>query len=212
MKLSYVIGVHNEDSSYIVPLMDTLLAHKEAEDEIIIVDDFSDNISTKVALDKYRDKVTIVQHKFDKDFAAHKNYMNSLCTGEFIMNIDCDELPSSHLLSTIKEIIICNPSIELYYVPRVNIVKGMTDEDVKKYGWQVNDKQFVNFPDWQGRVYRNASHIKWEGKVHEKIVGTSYHSYLPHKDAEGNIVTEYCLLHMKDISRQRQQNELYSNL
>jgi hypothetical protein len=63
----------------------------------------------------------------------------------------------------------------------------------------------INFPDYQGRLYRNKPHIMWEGKVHERIVGTSVISRLP-------LQKIYCLVHPKDIIRQERQNNLYNSL
>lgn len=63
----------------------------------------------------------------------------------------------------------------------------------------------INFPDYQWRIYQNKPNIQWVNPVHEKLSGFSTYAQLP---AE----IEWCLMHMKDISRQEKQNEFYNTL
>jgi hypothetical protein len=95
--------------------------------------------------------------------------------------------------------------IDLFLIPRVNVVNGLTDDDINKWGWQVNDNGWVMYPDYQTRLYRNHVDIKWEGKVHERIVGYKTMAPLPPEE-------EWSLYHIKDIDRQRKQNELYQTI
>jgi hypothetical protein len=90
-------------------------------------------------------------------------------------------------------------------IPRVNIVNGLTEEDTRRWGWRVNEKGWVMFPDYQTRLYRNTEEIKWEGKVHERIIG--YKTQAPLPDEE-----EWCLYHIKEIERQRKQNDYYATI
>lgn len=212
LKISYLIGVHNEGSAYLKPLFDLLLRFKDVNDEIIVVDDFSDEQTTKDILDEYSKKITIFHKKFEGDFANHKNYMISLCNNEYIFNIDADEIPAPTLLSVLKEILLENEHVDLFFLPRINIVKGLTQEDINAWRWVVNDRKWINYPDGQGRIFKKKEGIRWEGKIHEKIIGTEQHTMLPAFDEEGTPIPDYCLLHVKQIERQRQQNSLYSNL
>ena len=50
MKISYSILTHNEDES-LQRLLEFLVKHKDEEDEIVILDDYSDNEKTKEILD-----------------------------------------------------------------------------------------------------------------------------------------------------------------
>jgi glycosyltransferase involved in cell wall biosynthesis len=206
VSISYCITTHNEGEVYIRPLLENLLSVIQPEDEIVVVDDCSDEPSTLMALSKYEDRINLFQHKFEGDFAEHKNFAKSKCTKEYIFFIDADENVNKNLLLTLKEILYNNPSVDLYLVPRVNVVTGLTPDHVQKWGWRINEKGFINYPDLQTRIIKNKPEIVWEGKVHERLVGHDTHTALPHQ------TEDYCLLHIKDIKRQEKQNSLYDTL
>jgi len=206
MKISYSILTHNEGKE-LKKLLDFLIKHKDEEDEIVILDDYSDNKKTIELLDFYVSAHNIVYEQRDllKDFAGQKNYLIRMCKGEYIINIDADELPNKWLIKNIKEILESNPTIDLYWVPRVNTVKGLTLDHINKWGWQVNDKGWVNFPDYQGRIWRNRPNIRWKNPVHEVLEGYTEHTYLPMEE-------QFCFYHPKDINRQEKQNDKYEDI
>ena len=206
MKISYSILTHNETDS-LSELIQFLVKHKDEEDEIVILDDFSDNTETKEILDS---AVSIYEIKFEqrhllKDYAGQKNYLTRMCKGSYIVNIDADELPHKQLIKNIKPILETNPTIDLYWVPRVNTVDGLTQEHVDKWRWQVNEKGWVNCPDYQGRIWRNRPNIRWEKPVHEQLVGHNEHTFLPAEE-------EFCFYHPKTIDRQEKQNQFYEEI
>lgn len=208
VSISYCITTHNEGAIYIKPLLDRLLKYIQPEDEIVIVDDFSTDPSTVSVLEEYRDKdgLSLYFNSLDNDFASHKNFAKSKCTKEYIFFIDADENVHENLLLTIKEILYNNPTIEMFMVPRINIVQGLTEQHIQKWNWNVNEKGFVNYPDPQTRIVINKEEIKWENKVHERLVGHSTHTILPFE------TEDYCLLHIKDIKRQELQNDFYEKI
>lgn len=206
VSISYCITTHNEGAVYIKPLLDRLLKHLQPEDEIVLVDDFSNDPSTVNVLEEYRDRVNLYFNSLNSDFAAHKNFAKSKCTKDYIFFIDADENVHENLLITLKEILYNNPNIEMFMVPRINIVQGLTEQHVQKWNWNVNEKGFVNYPDPQTRIVVNKEEIKWENKVHERLVGHSTHTILPFE------TEDYCLLHIKDIKRQELQNDFYEKL
>jgi glycosyltransferase involved in cell wall biosynthesis len=206
VSISYCITTHNEGAIYLEPLLQKLLRHLKEEDEIVIVDDYSDEQSTLETFERHKDKIKLVQHKLNNDFAAHKNFAKDQCTKQYIFFIDADENLHENLLLTLKEILLNNHTIDMFLVPRVNVVTGLTTEHIQKWGWQVNDKQFVNYPDFQTRIIVNSPKIKWEGKVHERLVGHDTHAALPTE------TQDYCLLHIKEIARQEAQNEFYEKI
>jgi hypothetical protein len=110
---------------------------------------------------------------------------------------------SEYLVKSINSIIELNPTVDLFKVPRINTVEGLTDEHIEKWGWSINSKKWINFPDYQTRIYR--SKLRWYKKVHEVIVGHKVSSVLP--DSE-----QYCILHHKTIERQESQNKFYTTL
>ena len=148
-----------------------------------------------------------IKHHFfplNKDFAAYKNELIKHCSGEYIFQIDADELPSVDLLCTLPSILESNPDVDVYLVPRINTVSGITEEHIQKWRWSVEGDR-INFPDYQWRIYKNIPSIKWINKVHERLDGFKTYASLPSQD-------EFCLLHPKTIKRQEKQNEFYNTL
>ena len=206
MAISYGITTHNEGSQYIQPLLDKLLKFKQPEDEIVVLDDYSDDEDTIECLKKYNDVIRLHYHRLDGDFAAHKNALNLLCKGQHIVQLDADESIHEVMIRMLPELFLMNPTVDMFTIARINIVVGITPEDIARWQWRVDEKGWINYPDRQTRIYKNKPNIVWQGKVHERIVGYETHSEIP----EG--VVEYSLLHIKEIARQRDQNELYSKM
>ena len=206
MKISYSILTHNETDS-LLELIDFLVNNKDEEDEIVILDDYSDNEKTKEILDTMCSihEIKFEQRHLLKDYAGQKNYLKNMCSGDYIINIDADEMPHKWLTKNIKEILESNPTIDLYWVPRVNTVDGITQEHINKWGWRVDEKGWVNFPDYQGRIWRNRPNILWKNPVHEVLTGYKEHTFLPAEE-------QFCFYHPKNISRQEKQNEFYDTI
>jgi len=133
-----------------------------------------------------------------------KNALTEACLGDYIFQIDADEIPNNYLLQYLPTLLEAN-DVEVLRVPRVNTVKGLTQEHTQKWGWTVDNHGRVNWPDLQWRIYANNGKIKWKNKVHEILDGYKTHAILPLEE-------EFALEHHKDIKRQEKQNELYSKL
>ena len=206
VSISYCITTHNEGAIYLENLFQMLLKYLQPEDQIVVVDDHSDDPSTLATLSKYSPYITVYENALNGDFSAQKNFAKSKCTKEYIVFIDADEVPCDTLMLTMKEILFNNPEVDMYLVPRINMVQGLTQEDINRWGWQVNEKGWVNYPDYQTRIIKNIPEILWEGKVHERLIGHNTHSALPSESQD------YCLIHLKEINRQRAQNEMYSKI
>ena len=205
--ISWAVTTKNE-GEYIQKLLEQLITHTSINDsEIIILDDFSDDIRTLEILEwaSLQPKVFLHKRKLNNNFAEQKNYLNTLCKRNYIFQVDADELLHPHLLTHIDTVLKANPAVDLFYVPRVNIVNGLTEEDIKKWGWNVNEQGWNCWPDYQTRIYRNTPDIKWKGAVHERIIGYGVVTKLPAQE-------EWAIYHIKDIDRQRKQNEFYSKL
>ena len=206
MKICYKILTHNETDS-LEKLLDFLFENIKETDHIIVVDDFSDSPTRKI-LSKYveSNQYDYFQNKLEDDFSKQHNYADSLVRDEFdyIFSIDADELPNKWLIENIHEILESN-DVDLIWVPRINTVEGITEEYIQQWGWRVNEKGWVNFPDYQGRIYKNDKSIHWENPVHEIVTGAKKVSHFPTEE-------EFCLYHPKDIQRQVKQNELYSKI
>jgi len=203
MKISYAILTHNE-GKYIEKLLPFLIKNKRKQDEIVVVDDFSEEELTVELLLKYKNEIHLNYRKFDGDH-TQKNYLNSECSGDYIFQLDADEIVSKEFIEFLPQLLTTNPDIELFYCPRINTVSDLTSEYITKWGWNINERGWVNFPDYQMRLYKNLSNIKWEGLLHSRIVGFKSYSTLPKEEL-------YCILHLKDLNRQIQQNDLYDRI
>ena len=208
MVISYAITTHNE-AEEINRLLEFLVHKTDPEDEIVILDDFSDEETQQVFqswTQQYGDvkKFKIEQRALNKNFAEQKNYLTRMCSGDYIINIDADEIPHETLISQIKQVLEIN-DVDLIWVPRVNTVDGITEEHIKKWGWNVNEKGWVNYPDYQARIYRNVDYIKWVKPVHEHIEGAKTFSHLPPHE-------ELSFYHHKKIEKQEIQNKFYGEI
>ena len=208
MKISYAVTVCNEEAE-LQNLLYHLLKFKKPQDEIVIL--FDSRNGTKGVEDYLRSHsvtadagFTWHSGEFNGHFADWKNKLNSLCTGDFIFQIDADEYVIGECIELVHEILRANPEVDLYYVPRINTVSGITQEHIQKWGWRYENGK-VNWPDYQTRLYRNSSDIKWRNKVHEVIEGYKQYTVLP-------AVDELALIHPKTIERQEKQNNYYATL
>jgi len=203
MKISYAITVCNELEE-VKRLLDLLLNNKREQDEIVVL---YDNYGSKEVFFYLQtvDGIKLVWDNFQHDFAEWKNKLTLLCTGDYIFQIDADEYPHINFIEDLPAILETNPEVDLYLVPRVNTVDGLTQEHIQKWGWHVDSNGWVNWPDWQHRVYKNTPEIKWQNKVHEILVGHKQFVYLPQDE-------NYALFHPKIIQRQEKQNNYYDTL
>ena len=205
MKISYSILTHNETKS-LEKLLKFLVKWKADGDEIVILDDYSDDEKTKQILDFYVSTKDIIyeQRSLNNDYATQKNYLKSMCSGDYSFNLDADEMISRWLIKNIHGILEDN-QIDLIYLPRINTVEGLTQQHIQQWGWNVNEEGWINFPDWQGRVFKNRPNIKWEKPVHEMIKGFQTYAHLPTEKP-------FCMLHYKKIEKQEQQNKKYDGI
>ena len=208
MKISYAITVCDELEE-LKRLVDFLTSNKHKQDEIVILfDQVKGTQEVLTYLDTIRTikgiKGCLVSDRFKGHFADWKNLLTANCTGDFIFQIDADEYLPEEFIDLLHQILEANPEVDLYYVPRINTVSGLTEEHIQKWGWRVQNGR-VNWPDYQSRIYRNSPEIKWENKVHEKIIGFKQYTTLP-------AVDELALIHPKTIERQEKQNAYYQTL
>tara|TARA_R110000737_G_scaffold335400_1_gene354176 strand:- start:3014 stop:3637 length:624 start_codon:yes stop_codon:yes gene_type:complete len=207
MKISYAITVCNEFAE-IQKLIPFLLEHKRHEDEIVVLYDSkngSKSIEQFLRAKSINGEFSWHRGEFNGHFANWKNKLTSMCSGDWIFQIDADEIPHIDLITFLPEIILSNPENEVIRVPRVNTVYGLTEEYSRKWRWNVNDKGWVNWPDFQWRIWKNHPRIEWVNKVHEVLEG--YNVY-----ADLNQEERFALYHPKDIERQIKQNNYYESL
>jgi|TARA_R110001592_G_scaffold49414_1_gene154060 hypothetical protein len=208
MKISYAVTVCNEFLE-IQKLVPFLLKNKRPQDEIVILFDQKNGDTELLSYLLKFNKLPNVQTWRGLDFKGHfanwKNKLTEYCEGDYIFQIDADELPNESLIQNLPVILESNPDNEVYLVPRVNTVEGLTSEYISKWRWNVNDKGWVNWPDYQWRIWKNKPEIHWKNKVHEVLGGHKSYALLPAQE-------EFSLYHPKDIKKQIKQNEYYEKL
>lgn len=208
MKISYAVPVCNELME-IQRLISFLLENKREEDEIVVQQDntkLDGGVYTYLISQKIKDNIKFIQFPLNNDFASFKNNLTENCTGEWIFQLDADEYPNEYLFTAIPWMIENNPEVEAFWLARINTVSGIKQEHINKWGWQVNDRDWINFPDYQMRLYKNEpDRIKWTKPVHEQLIGFTKFGHMP-----GN--EDYCIIHHKDIKRQEKQNSFYEKI
>ena len=208
MKISYAVTVKDELVE-LDRLLFRLQEYKRDNDEIVVV---YDSINGSSSVEQYLRSKTVASspfrwHSFEfkNDFSKLKNYITKQCTGDYIFQIDADEFPNEYLISILPTILKSNTETEVYLTPRVNTVEGLTEAHIQKWGWNVNEQGWVNYPDYQWRIWKNKPEIKWVNKVHERLDGFKTYVTLPPQE-------EFSLYHPKDIERQEKQNNYYNTL
>jgi hypothetical protein len=207
MKISYAITVCNELEE-VEKLIKFLYSNKRVEDEICVLLDkpkASDYLVNQLYRYSSANWIHLKESAFQGHFADWKNELTKLCSGDYIFQIDADELPTEELITNLPYILEINQEVDIFLVPRINTVEGLTQEHIRQWRWNVNEKGWVNFPDYQWRIYRNSPTIEWRNKVHEVIGGHKSSTLLPAEEA-------YCLYHPKTIDRQERQNNYYETL
>jgi glycosyltransferase involved in cell wall biosynthesis len=205
MTLSYLVTCKN-DGAQLETLLSTLRSYS-TDCECIVLDDYSDNPETIDILNRIKSDpfYTIIQHALNSHYGDHKNFGKTYCKGDYIFQIDSDEMPSEFLLTNVIDIIKVN-DVELIWVPRINDFAGLTSEHAAMWGWKLTDyedRKIANFPDYQSRIFKNIPSIGWNRPLHEKIEGNKTVSFLP---AE----YEFSLHHIKTIEKQIATNIRYN--
>jgi hypothetical protein len=206
MKISYAITVCNEERE-VAMLINFLLVHKREQDEIVVLADspkMSQTLQEFLRACDSINQILLIESEFGGHFAHWKNKFFKVCSGDYIFQIDADEIPHINLIQNLPAMLSTN-DVDMVRVPRVNTVEGLTQEHINKWGWNVNEKGWVNWADWQMRIYRNAPHIRWVNKVHEVLEGFKIYGMLP-------VEEEWALYHPKTIDRQERQNNYYNTL
>jgi len=204
--ITYGITVNNE-ADEVRKLLDHLIPLIDENDEIIVMQDITkENADVTKILDSYGRKIVRITSRLEGDFSTFKNNLISHATKQYLFQIDADEYPQKKLIENLKFFLLKNFNYDCFVVPRINIVKGITDSDIKNWNWNVDEKGYVNFPDYQNRIFKLGKNIKWQNKIHEVLINFKKVKKMPSYNED------YCLVHIKSIDRQRNQNTFYDTL
>jgi hypothetical protein len=198
--ISYAITAYNEHVE-LDRLLNQLSLSIRDEDEIVVQMDITATDEVKAVVNKY--KLMSYFHPLNKDFATFKNNLKGLCTKDYIFQIDADEYLSEELLTYLPAILEDNSKVEMFSIPRINTVEGLTEQHIKQWSWRIDERGWVNYPDYQNRILKNKPEIHWINKVHEKIVGAMTTTEIP---------PGLDLIHPKTIERQEKQNNYYNTI
>ncbi|ACO04479.1 MAG TPA: glycosyltransferase family 2 protein [Persephonella sp.] len=130
-----------------------LKAVKDIASEIIVLDSGSTDRTVEIAKE-YGAKVYIENWK---GYREQKNSLIKKCSQEWILFLDCDEIPSKELKRSIIQA-VRNPKADGYFINRKTVYLGK----ILNYAFQ---------PDWKLRLVKRSSNPRWEGgNVHEYLV------------------------------------------
>lgn len=228
--ISYAIPVCNEHAE-LDRLLKQINDFVDKNDEIVIQYDAgntTDDVYGVVETFAKSCRCTLKQIEFalDGNFAEFKNNLKSHCEKDYVFQIDADEFLGDGLLMHLPLLLKENADVDLFYIPRINIVTELTEEYAKSQNWRVEqitfpvaknyNYQVINYPDVQGRLMKNLPAIKWNKRVHEVIVGANSYMNLGNMEVTSDFqiedVQNWCLIHIKSLQRQQKQNEFYEKL
>ena len=165
MKISYAIPVCNEHIE-LEKLLSFLLEHIDENDEIVVQCDKGNTTPEVYKVLNQADQswqnnptkppIKVIEFPLNGHFSNFKNNLKEHCTGDWIFQIDADELPHESLITNLKELLKLNTNTEMLLVPRVNTIEGLTQEHINKWRWNINEKGWVNWPDYQTRIIQNS--------------------------------------------------------
>ena len=210
MKISYALLCHNETDS-LRQLLEQLTKERQYDYEIVVIHDKGEDSETDDILTNFwrSDNIIIHERSLNNDYSAQKNFMTEKCSGDWIINPDADEIFPEYVLENIH-LIIEQSDTECIWLPRINIVEGMTVELAPRFGHRLDERGWINWPDPQNRIYLNDyPRIHWDKPVHERVIGYKTHSPLPF-DVE--MAEHVAIKHIKTLDKQVEQNQKYAQI
>lgn len=149
-KLSVALAVYNEESN----LTACLESVKDIADEIVVVDGGSTDKTVEIAK---RFGAKVIQADNPPIFHINKQKAIDACTGDWILQLDADEVISKELKKEVVDVSRSKTDISGYWIPRKNYLLGKW---LKKGGAH---------PDYVIRFFRKGKGSFPCKSVHEQI-------------------------------------------
>lgn len=150
-KISVVLAVYNEEEN----IEQCLKSVKDLAREIVIVDGGSTDKTIDIAK-KFNAK--IIQTENLQNFHINKNKAIDAASGDWILQLDADEVVTTELAEEIKQIVSESTNINGYWLPRKNLFLG---KFLTKGG---------QYPDYTLRLYRKSLGRLPGKDVHEQAI------------------------------------------
>jgi glycosyltransferase involved in cell wall biosynthesis len=206
MDISVALMTHDEKTEF-EWLMQALMPALDVIGEIVVVDDFSgpDFVASARQFEKTM-PLRFYQRALNKNFAAQRNYMKSLCRGRLIFFLDPDELPQPRVIRGLPQILAMMEAqdIDACQLPRLNVwVEG--GELPHPRSVDLNAPGLTILWEDQTRLLRNLPHLYWTMRLNEYLTGIRRGYRFPH-------TLDYALLHVKTRERQVRQRVFYRSV
>ena len=193
MNITYSIQVCNE-SRELYSLVNFLLKVIDEEDNIhVVVDSLHKTDKVDKVIENFKHKISVFERPFDT-FYKNSCYHGEVATGDYTFLIDADEMPQEKLIANLKNI-ITETEAEIFFIPRINIQPGITQSYIDHYKFNINEAGWINWPDYQGRLYKNCESVTWTDELHTKLTGSTKIQGIVAKP-------ELALWHIKSIEKQ----------
>jgi hypothetical protein len=155
--ITYAITVcdeHSELDTLLSNLTTSLSPYLQSGDNQILIQADSNRVTEEVksVVKKYSGNIKYTEFPLNNDFATFKNNIRNNADGNWIYQIDADEYPNkSFITKHIFPILESNKDTELILVPRINIVNGITEEHISKWGWNIEHSLNLKILDMKSK-------------------------------------------------------------
>lgn len=204
VSISVAVMTHNETQEF-KWLMAALEPARAIIDEIVVVDDFSDDefVETVRSFEKTW-PIRFFQRHLNKNFAAQRNFAMAQCRGRLVLFPDADELPSKRVLLGLPKLLAWmeRENVDACYLPRLNVV--VPGNDMPDPFQTVDNAVFSNWED-QIRILRKLPKLRFVRRVDELLAGIDRAYKFPH-------TKDFVLLHAKTTTRIERQQSFYRSI
>lgn len=200
-----VCMISYNDSPYIKNTLDNIEPY--IKNKLCVVDGGSEDGTLDIIKSTIpSDKLSLKRVDWDNKFDVQKNNSIEMSEKEWILFIDADETYEHIFWNQIPWYIseAVKDNVDCLNVSRINTYTDITPEETfmkrEEHGWNVNEFGWVNYPDFQQRLFTN--NCRFEGAVHERIENSKCELYLYFINC----------VHKKTYEKQLKSFELYKNI